>query len=320
MLFSTFIKSRHRPNAFRKDKYILMNCSKLVCHALVLLCMTPTLAGAQDVATQFVDSGRVMYDAHAPKEDYRLALSSLKKVNNQWRVSREQKLQGSVERKTIELGDGTNFGEAKRQLQQSLAQISGATVAFTCEGLDCGSSNGWANHVLGVKTLYGLDLYQYYTVLHIPRGGEIVHGVYYLVQRGSGRVYLQQDLIRSKSTATSTELVTAAALEQRLTTNGYWTIAGADDALQKMTETEVALVVDLLRKNRRWKIAVVGHNYQGVSLAEQVERSRTHAQVVEKQLLDAGVDAKRLSNHGIGGLAPAGRVGDGRVELVLQRP
>lgn len=297
-----------------------MNCSKIFFQALLLLCFTPALAVAQDVAKQFADSGRVMYDALAPAEQYRLALSSLKKVNNQWRISREQKLQGSVERQTVELANGTTFGEAKRQLQQSLAQISGATVAFTCEGLDCGSSSGWANHVLGVKTLYGLDLYQYYTVLHVPLGDEILHGVYYLVQRGSGRVYLQQDLIRSKSTATSTQLVTAAALEQRLTINGYWTIAGADEALQKMTETEVVLVADLMRQNRRWKIAVVGHNYQAVALAEQIERSRTHAEIVAKQLLDAGIESTRLSSHGVGGLAPAGRVGEGRVELVLQRP
>lgn len=296
-----------------------MNLLKLFC-GLVVFTALPLAVCAQDVAEQLADDGRVMYEGRAAEEEYRLALSSLKKVNNQWRISREQKLRGLVERKTVEFSNNTAFGEAKSELQQSLAEVSGATVAFTCEGLDCGSSSGWANHVFGVKTLYGLDLYQYYTVLHIPRADETLHGVYYLVQRGSGRVYLQQDLIRTQEAAASTTLVTEAALQQRLTVSGYWTIAGADEALQKMNNAEVMLLSDLMRQNRRWKIAVVGHNYQSVPLPEQIKRSRTHAEVIEKQLLDAGISADRLSSHGVGSLAPAGRVGEGRVELVLQRP
>lgn len=275
-------------------------------------------ANAQDVAQQFASGGRVMYDGEPVSGDYRLALGGLMKVNNQWRISREQKLSGVVERKTVELPNGATFTEAKLRLQQALARVPGATVAFSCEGLDCGSSAGWANHVLGLKTLYGLDMYQHYRVLHIQRPDATLHAVYYLVQRGSGRVYLQQDLIRSEASSAIGDLVTEAAMRQQLLERGYWTVAGDENALQKLPQPELELLINLLNSNRRWRLAIVGHNYQPVPLIEQKKRSLVHANVVKKQLMDSGVVAERLSSHGLGSLAPAGRVGSGRVELVLQ--
>lgn len=287
-------------------------CLSFICN----LVLVATALG-QDIANQYSDSGRVVYQSQPVEREYRLALSGLKKVNNSWRVSREQKISGIVERKTVELPNMATFAEAKRQLLAAMAKVDGATVAFACEGLDCGSSSGWANHVFDVKILYGLDLYQYYAVLHVPQGDEILHAVYYLIQRGSGRIYLQQDLVRSKGEQTDAVLVTEAALEKQLTDQGYWTIAGNGNALQKMSEVEVELIASLMAKNRRLRIAVVGHNYERVSLAEQVERSLLHAKIIEKQLLDAGISPSRLQSHGLGSLAPAGKVGKGRVELVL---
>lgn len=274
-------------------------------------------SSAQNVAELLGEGGRVVYDGEPVSREYRLALGGLMKVNNQWRISREQKLRGVVERKTLELPDNMTFAEAKRQLQQELAQIPSATVAFACEGLDCGSSNGWANHVFDVKTLYGLDMYQYYRVLHIQRPDATLHAVYYLVQRGSGRLYLQQDLIRTDATPAGADLLTEAAMRQQLLERGFWTVAGNASALQKLAQPELNMLINLLNNNRRWRLAIVGHNYQSVPLAEQQQRSLVHAQVIEKQLVDAGVSARRLSSYGLGSLAPAGREGDGRVELVL---
>lgn len=290
----------------------------VVALCLSLVCSTMLIATAhgQDIASQF-DRGRVVYKTQPVEREYRLALSGLKKVNNNWRVSREQKVHGVVERKTVELANTMTFAEAKRQLQAAMAQIDDATVAFACEGLDCGSSSGWANHVFDIKTLYGLDLYQYYAVLHVERGDETLHAAYYLIQRGSGRIYLQQDLVRSKANRADATLVTEADIEKQLADRGYWTIAGSESALQKMSQVEVELVAALMTKNRRWRIAVVGHNYEPVPLAEQRERSLLHAKIVEKQLLDAGINANRLQSYGLGSLAPAGKVAGGRVELVL---
>lgn len=287
----------------------------LLCHS-----MGVSPAYAQDVTALFLDRGRIVYESEPREKEYRLALSSLKKVNNQWRVSREEKITGVVQRKTVELSNTATFAEARRQLREALTGVQGATVAFTCEGLDCGSSSGWANHVFNVKILYGLDSYQYYTVLRTERGDQTVYAVYYLVQRGSGRIYLQQDIVKSQSAEADVAPVTEASIKKHLMSHGYWTIPGEERSLQSMDAAEVEHVKTLMTENRHWQLAIVGHNYQSVSLDEQRARSLLHAKVIEQQLLDAGVSAAQMNSYGLGSLAPAGRVGLARVELVLLNP
>lgn len=277
-------------------------------------------ANGQAIAEQVAEDGRVVYDSQPVEQEYRLALSGLKKVNNQWRVSREQKIRGTVERKTVELANNVTFSEAKTRLRNALSQVPGATIAFTCEGLDCGSSSGWANHIFGNKILYGLDQYQYYVVMHVEQGNKVLHGVYYLVQRGSGRVYLQQELVRSSINHADTNLISEASFKKQLTDRGYWTVLSSDGGQLKMSDIEVDILMGLMAKNRRWRIAVVGHNYQALPLDEQKERSLLQAKIIEKQLLDAGASAERIDSYGLGSLAPAGRVSTGRVELVLLEP
>ena len=292
--------------------------SKKRTFVILLLLLSPYCALAQSLADEFADDGRLMYSSKPTEQDYRLALSDLKRVNNQWRVSREQKIHGIVERKTVEFNSSTTFSEAKKRLQLAVAKIADSTIAYTCEGLDCGSSSGWANHVLGLKILYGLDLYQYYTVVHSIEGDSTLHTVFYLVQRGSGRIYLQQDIVRSQTAAGGGELLTETSVLKQLKNSGFWTIAGSEDNLQKMSSIELELISRLMSKNRRWSLAIVGHDYQSGDLDGQRQRSLLHAKVIEQQLLAAGVNATRLRTYGLGSLAPAGRVGKTRVELVLE--
>jgi Domain of unknown function (DUF4892) len=306
--------------------------------SMLLLLLLP-LAQAQEISASFMEGGRVVYDAQPVERDYRLALSSLRKINNQWRISNEEKLHGRVQRKTIELDVATTFAEARLKLRQVAAGLQGATVSFTCEGLDCGSSNGWANQVFGIKVLFGIDLYQYYTVLRFEQGEQTVHAVYYLVQRGSGRVYLQEDLIVSTAGSSHVTVLTEDILKQQLLSRGYWTVTGNGDASRKMDTAEAAIIASLMTKNKHWRLAIVGHNYQALPLDEQKQRSLIYAELIRQQLQDAGVKPERLATFGLGGLAPAGRVGGGsdgglargtaggidggkvgysRVELVLQ--
>lgn len=286
------------------------------CLALVGQMLLVVTSYGQDIADQFATGGRVVYESQPAQREYRIALSGLKKVNSQWRVSREEKVQGLVERKTVELASSTTYSESKKQLEEALARMQGARAMFTCEGLDCGSSSGWANHIMGNKILYGLDQYQYYRVLRMEQNGETIYAVYYLVQRGSGRVYLQQDIVRASADAETRE-VTEASLHRHLTDRGYWTILGNDSAPQTMSIKEVALLAALMGKNPNWRLAVVGHNYQKQPLEEQRERSLLHAKLIEKQLVDAGISASRIKSWGLGSLAPAGKVSNMRVELVL---
>jgi outer membrane protein OmpA-like peptidoglycan-associated protein len=73
----------------------------------------------------------------------------------------------------------------------------------------------------------------------------------------------------------------------------------------------------VLTQKADWKIALVGHDYSSVPLAQQQKVSQLYAEQLKAALQEKGVAAARIKTFGIGSLAPAGR-GDrnARVEVV----
>ena len=73
----------------------------------------------------------------------------------------------------------------------------------------------------------------------------------------------------------------------------------------------------MLAQKTDWRIALVGHDYAAVPLAQQQKDSRLYAEQLKTALQQKGIVAARITTYGIGSLAPAGR-GDrsARVEVV----
>lgn len=292
----------------------MKTCLWLAC----LFCVSAFAAVPYSGTSELVRTGRVVFSSEPSTGDYRLVLSSIKKVNSQWRAKDKVIPGAQVSRMTLELDERASYADAKRQLQKDLAAASGFTPLFDCSGLDCGSSNGWANEILGVKQLYGMDTNQFYAVLQSREGarGE-TYGVWYLVQRGNGRIYLQQDLVRAGADDEGA-LVSLDTWSERFARQGFFAVPGLklDGPEPEISDAGLELLLALLRRDPERPVRLVGHDYGAGNLAERERRSLFYAQWLRDRLIDKGIAPARLTAHGLASLAPAGRVGEARIEVV----
>lgn len=286
-----------------------------------LILLLPILAVAIPYGpdSELMRSGRLVFQSHPAISEYRVVLSSIKKVNNQWRAKQEVKSRALVSRVTLELDELVSYTDARKKLRSDMDNTDDFAILFQCSGLDCGSSNGWANEFLGVKQLYGLDTHQFY-VVQAGLDGERkeTYVIWYLVQRGNGRIYLQQDVVRAGPDSGAGVAFAPDLWWELLSTKGFFVLPGMEftnDAAKVPNET-IALLENLLNAHARVTLRIVGHDYGAGTFAERERRSLNYAQTVRDLLFDKGIDKKRISAHGLAHLAPSGRRETARVEIV----
>ena len=272
-----------------------------------------------NIADAAFPDARAVYSSDTEESDYALALGPLKKINSEWRAEREQRLSGHLSRRTLEIPEKYSHKEAYRQLRAEL-QRHDARPLFICEGLDCGSSNAWANDYFHIKQLYGLDQNQYYGAWEITaENGDLFYLTTYVVQRGNRRVYLQVDQLQVTQ---KPGLIVAnpAALIEILKGQGYFKLSGINwksDGLDVQPEHLQALA-RALQRDPWLKIHVVGHDYGSGELSQQQARSLAAAQTIRDALIKLGIKSDRVSAHGVGSLAPSAGQAGSRIEIVRQ--
>lgn len=316
------------PRTLRKALYLIPHLIEVIGEDVLKAVLTsfilflPLMAGAipYSADSELIRSGRVVFQAQPAINEYRLVLSSIKKVNNQWRAKQEVKSRALVSRVTVELDELVSFADARKKMLRDMQNTDDFTVLFQCSGLDCGSSNGWANEFLGVKQLYGLDTSQFYVVqAGVDDERKETYVIWYLVQRGNGRIYLQQDVVRAGPDSGAGQAFASELWWELLSNKGFFVLPGfavAGDQAKVPDET-VKLLVELLSENPRVTLRIVGHDYAAGTLADRERRSQGYAQVVRDLLLNKGIAKDRVSAHGLASLAPAGRQEPARVEIVL---
>ena len=271
---------------------------------------------AADTVQSLFQSDRVVYQSAHDKKEYRLALGELKNINGVWQTEKESRLIADVASKTIELSSVYSVTEAWSRVERIADSLKGQ-VLFECDGLDCGSSNAWANNRFKIKQLYGLDPSQRYAVWQYFSGGKKQYLVAYAVQRGNKRIYLQLDTLtteRTEKTIPSTNVISKQLAEQ-----GYYVLAGDMD-IQNETWMDSALlevVVKVLQKQVSLNVVIVGHDGLPGSAEEQMDRSRTYASKVADLLIENRISRRRIAVEGVGALAPEGKVGKRHVVLVV---
>lgn len=288
----------------------------------VLLLSLPMLAVAIPYTSEseLMRSGRIVFQSQPAIGEYRLVLSSIKKVNNQWRAKQEVKSRALVSRITLELDELVSFAGARKKLRSDMDNTDDFAVLFQCSGLDCGSSNGWANEFLGVKQLYGLDTNQFYVVqAGLDGNRKETYVIWYLVQRGNGRIYLQQDIVRAGPDSGAGAAFAPELWWELLASKGFFVLPGVELTAEgaKVSSETVALLVNLLKAHPRATLRLVGHDYGEGTLVDQERRSMGYAQTVRDLLLAKEIDKNRITAHGLASLAPAGRREAARVEVVL---
>ncbi|BFM07601.1 hypothetical protein GCM10025791_00600 [Halioxenophilus aromaticivorans] len=241
----------------------------------------------------------------SPLDDvYRLALTTLRNVNGQWRAPDEQTLTGNGMRAVYELPRNTDLQLAMQSYHQQL-QLAGATPLFACSGHRCGSSSSWANEYFSDRRLYGLDQFQRFASYQIKgeQGDTVV--VLYAVTRGNQRSYLLFDQFnavnRVNQTPSIDTLKTLLDEGQRfelpiLLSEGQW----------RVQEDYLALVQRLLKTEPTTKLALVVTDYRNTGLDNNLANSKAIGIALAQQI-EAQSKAGRIRVEGIGSLAPIRR-------------
>jgi len=257
---------------------------------------------------------RVMYEQTQQVENYRIVLSAPKKINSRWRFEREFSDTGALHRRTVEISDRYTFDEAQLRIEKYLHHEN-AHLVFACYGLDCGSSNVWANEIFKVKQLYGLDATQAYEVWERSVGGQAQYVIWYLSQRGNQRIYLQLETLipaQSPKAAMTADPKTVLSSLQHV---GYYVIPGD---LQDLDDNpHIDVIATALKIRPMQKYVVVGHSYAQRDLAAGRQFSLELAERLVARLIELGVKQGQVTAVGLGPLAPQGKTGPIRLELVL---
>lgn len=298
-----------------------MSCIRFV-GVLVLMSIAHAIFAAE-LPVQNYPNARAVFQSSSDTNEYVLALGSYKKIAGSWRVDRQQRLSGNLARYTLELPEGHSANNGFDFYLDQLQNFNFREL-YHCKGRDCGTSNSWANNHFKIQLLYGLDQFQQYGAYEVTTADEKPFYVaLYAVQRGNKRVYLQLDVLHVDKVVELGIASSPESIIKSLATSGYYVFPDlvADDAKGntnvQIKEAHLQALIDVLAQQPSWSVALVGHDYAPVPLAQQQKDSLRYAEQLKNALQEKGIASARIVTYGVGGLAPAGR-GDrsARVEVV----
>ena len=251
--------------------------------------------------------------------DFRLALSKLKKINNVWVLDREELLSGDLYRRTIELDSNYFLDEVVASVERFFVQRQGQEL-FRCSGLDCGSSNAWANNYFKVKLLYGLDPSQAYRVWKVTLNNSPVYVSSYVVKRGNKRLYAHIDVLVPERTQGQAVAIPPdpESVAYALKKVKYYLVPQLEQQSFATTEALLQPLVAALQANPMKKVVVVGHDFLGDTPEARKQNSLTYAKNVVRLLQEQGINQRRLSAQGLGSLVPQLNVTNSAVYLVIE--
>lgn len=256
---------------------------------------------------------RVVFNSQAYEDDYILALGSYKKTDGIWNVDRQERLSGQLTRMTLELPQ-THNAEDGFQFYIKQLQNFNLRELYRCDARECGPSNSWANNHFKIIQLYGLDQNQHYAAFELTEEDRSPYYVsIYAVLRGNKRVYVQVDILHSDQVNKPEIASDPDTLSRLLWASGYYLFPDLVIQNSKGNTTldirkgHLQALTNLLQRQAGLQIALVGHDYSPVSLAQQQQDSLAYAEELKAALVKNGIEAKRISVYGLGSLAPAGR-------------
>ncbi len=265
-----------------------------------------------NVSAATLDDQRKVFVSENENVDYVLTLSALKTINAVSTAEREVRLRGDLVRTTYEFNPGLSVNDAWALVEERF-NFSELHEFFTCAGLDCGSSNAWANYRFGIKQLYGLDQSQRYHVFSKAADSNEFVALYF-VQRGNRRIYLQVDKISVDHQIPKIPVSPSVILNKLETRT--WFALYVDNSGGFVTD-EVALLAKALRKKPLLKVYVVGHSYNAGNFEGNASQAEAYAQELKNSLLALGISASRVSVKSAGPLSPREAPGRDRVEIVI---
>lgn len=207
--------------------------------------------------------------------EYRLVLSGLKRKQAVTSGEVERLISGDVDRQFWQISTNHEVGQI---LEYFLEQWTHAQVMYRCAGLDCGSSNFWANDIFNNAKLYGRDAQQAYVVAKVPGNPNRIY-VLYAVQRSKQKLYFNLDQITSSDAVTdaNVERQNLMALLQKESgwLEGLVTVEGLVDEKKSAILLSTLKDLDITMKRRLYLIV---HCYSANNMADNFACSTRIAQ------------------------------------------
>jgi hypothetical protein len=228
-------------------------------------------------ALELVDFPRaeLVEESISKDSEYRLVLSELKRKEAKTSGEIERLINGDVTRQFWQLS--VNH-EVEQVLEHFLSQWEDAQVMYRCSGLDCGSSNFWANKIFMNAKLYGRDANQAYVVAMVP--GKINRiFVLYAVQRSKQKLYFNLDEITT-SDAVTEEDVERQQLIDALQQESGW-LSGMVSVDGRIDEKQSSVLINTLKNldgSIKRRLYLVVHCYQANNMADNFACSNRLAQ------------------------------------------
>lgn len=328
---------------------------KKITNMLFCMCFCVVAVGANAVniagavvLSDDLKSQRLLFQSSRKNVQYNIALGAFKKVNSEWVVDDEQEVYANIDSATFEFVSRTSMSEAWDILKSNFVKSS-SDVLFMCNGLDCGSSNVWANDYFKIKQLYGLNPSQRYLAIRNSLDGETTYKVLYMVKRGNRRIMAHVDTISPTNKSTDEDAsadalsvqsgglgesskgisYTQKATEQDVLASifqdQYWVFPVAvfngsldENRNKRAMDSYVQTIVKAMKRRTSLSLYVIGHNSQSVSQSIQLRESKKGAEQLYQALINAGIDKSRLTPLGLGSYVPRKGYLGTRVELVLR--
>jgi hypothetical protein len=196
--------------------------------------------------------------------EYRLVISGLQRRQTVTSGKVERLLNGDVKRELWQLSSNHNLSQV---MDHYLNQWAGE-VLYQCDGLDCGSSNFWANKIFNNAKLYGRDTKQSYAVVIDPKQKDKIH-VLYAIQRSKQTIYFNIDEVDS-SDAVENDAVESQAIITALGNGSGW-LPGLHTIDGRMDEQKSKVLIDTLKHldaGIKRRLYLVVHCYHANNMAD----------------------------------------------------
>lgn len=286
-----------------------LRCAALMCLAALPALMAPQPAVANSAVAN-TNSGvdvlafspaRLLEQKQQQQRHYRLVLSELKRTGATTYGEQEKRLEGELWRRYWAVDTAFSLAEVSDYFAR---QFQPLTLLYQCQGLDCGSSHFWANEIFDNGRLVGREANQRYWAALTPLAdGRNRVWVAYVVQRGSGQVYVALDRFDTAEEV-SLQLVSHDQIATALRQNAGW-LPGLminDGMLDTQASANLISVLTELAAADKRRLYLMVHCYDASQMSDNLRCSERLA----KQLRVATFDGRtELNILGQGALTAA---------------
>ena len=201
--------------------------------AVVFASMMPS--GASAAPPPFPDSELIERSEESVSR-YRLVLSELKHQRADTFGERELRVSGERERTVYNLPDGVSLEEVRVYFRR---QTDGQRTLYECIGIDCGSSNFWANDVFDLSSLVSRDKDQAYFVTIEPYADTQKLTMVYISMRGGRQPKVLIDQLVTRAPLKIGQVTQDEVLASLSVTSGWLPGFVADSRGVNVTESQI---------------------------------------------------------------------------------